>query len=172
MKIATFLIAACAVFMWNGSYAANPDENLTPVKSCDWNKVRDDVGELSGVSWEDQAAICREMASSLGKLPPVGLLRVLGKVTFILRAAGSPDAPKEIAFQVMNVVEARNQTSNAQINETFNTLVKIYSGSNGRVTPKDVNLNLRAMGPRAKEINEQGMFSMAAMILEDKKSGR
>ena len=171
MKTTIFLIAACAALIGAGAYAANPDENPAQVKSCDSDKLRNDVGELSGVSWEDEAAICREMASSLGRLPPVGLLRILGKVTFILRTAGGTETPKDIAFQVMNVVEARSQTSNVQINETFETLVKIYNGSNGRVTPKDMNLNLRSMGSRAKKINRQGMFSMAAILLENKKSG-
>ena len=172
MKIAIIFIAVCVAFIGPVAYAANPDENSTQVKSCDWNKVRDDIGELSGVSWENQAVICREMAASLGRLPPVGLLRLLGKVTFVLRAAGSSDSTKEIAFQVMNVVEARSQTTDAQIKETFETLVKIYNGTNGRVTPKDVNRNLRAMGPGAKKIGQQGLFSMAALIWEDKKSGR
>lgn len=172
LRNVTFFIAVFVAVLGFDAYAANEDINPAPVKSCDWNKVRDETGELAGVSWQDQAAICKEMASSLGRLPPIGLLRVLAKVTFILRSAGSTESHKDIAFQAMNVVEARNQTTDIQINETFNTLTKIYNGTNGRVSPKDMNRILRAMGPRARKIDEQGMFSIAAMIMEDKKSGR
>jgi hypothetical protein len=55
--------------------------------------------------------------------------------------------------------------------DTFNVVFKIYNGSMGHVTPRDVNMALRAMAPaQAQKISDDGLYTLAAVILEEKKA--
>jgi hypothetical protein len=71
----------------------------------------------------------------------------------------------------MNIVEVRAQRENdAKISDTFETITKIFNGSQGHVTPKDMNIILRGPGLNPLTIDQQGMFTVAAMISEAKKA--
>lgn len=78
------------------------------------------------------ADVCTMMQSSLGHLSSVALLRKLSMVVFIFKVVGSDDSAKEIAYQIMNVVEARGQIDDdAAIDESFETLQKIFNTTHG-----------------------------------------
>ena len=144
------------------------DSNQSPA-TCDWKTMEDQ--RLNLVAWVDETDICNTMQSSLGRAPSVALVRKLSKVVFILKVAGSQDSAKEISYQMMNIVEVRGQReSDAAIDETFETIVKIFNGSQGHVTPKDMNIVLRGPGLNPLTIDQEGMFTVAAMISEAKKA--
>lgn len=80
------------------------------------------------------------------------------------------ESPKDIAYQMMNIVEARGQEEDDKaIYDTFNTVAQIFNGTEGHVTPKDLNIFLRSAGPIAKTLSDDGLISMATVIWEDKK---
>jgi hypothetical protein len=145
------------------------DGNQSPVTSCDWNTMEDQ--RLNRVAWVDEADICSTMQSALGRMPSVALARKLSKVVFIFQVAGSKDSAKEISYQMMNIVEVRGQLQNdAAIADSMETITKIFSGSQGHVTPRDINVVLRGQGVNPRTIDEKGIFTLGAMIWEAKKA--
>jgi len=167
----TLLLSACDVenAQQKEAWDKAADDNQSPVTSCSWQKM----GQIRFTSEAqvDEAEICTTMQASLGRLPSVALLRKLSKLVFTLQVVGSQDSAKEISYQVMNIVEVRGQRENgAAIDETFETIAKIFNGSQGHVTPKDMNIVLRGPGLDPLTIDQQGMFAVAAMISEAKKA--
>lgn len=145
------------------------DNNQSPVTSCDWNSM-DDQG-LNRLAQIDEADICSAMHSALGRMPSVALARKLSKVVFVFQVAGSQDSAKEISYQMMNIVEARGQLQNdTAIAESMETMTKIFNGTQGHVTLKDMNIALRGGGLNAHTIDENGLFTAATMIWEAKKA--
>ena len=135
-------------------------------------RIREEMEKLrmNLLSWDDEAAVCKTMRSSIGRFPTVRLARALCKVIIVMQMNGSKDKPKDIAYQMMNIVEARGQERNDKaIYSTFDTVTKIFNGSEGHVTPRDLNVFLRSTGPMAKTLSDEGLMHMAAVIQEDKK---
>ncbi len=171
MLIAAFSLTACGGETEEETAARDKaaDTNQSPVSSCDWNDM--EKLRLNILSWADEADICTTMQATLERLPSVALVRELSKAVFVMQAAGSKDTSKEIAYQMMNIVEARGkENDNAAIDSTFNTVTKVFNGTQGHVTPKDVNVFLRSSGPMAKTLNDDGIMDMAAVMWEDQKS--
>jgi hypothetical protein len=71
----------------------------------------------------------------------------------------------------MNVVEARGQVANDKaIDGSLEAIQKIFSGSQGHVTPNDLNVFLMSAGPMARTLSDDGLLRMAAVIWEEKKA--
>jgi len=169
--VATFLLTACGGETDQAREAKDKaaDANQSPVTSCDWNNM--DKQGLNVLSWADEADVCVTMQATLGRPPSVALVRKLSKAISVMQAAGSKDTTKDTAYQMMNIVEARGkEKDNKAIDSTFETVTKIFNGTQGHVTPRDINIFLRSSGPMAKTISDDGIISMAAIIWEDKKS--
>jgi hypothetical protein len=146
--------------------AADTDQTLIrSYEPSEMAKLRIDT-----LSFTDEAAICKVMRSSLGRFPSVALARALCKAIVVMQVAGdSREKAKDIAYQMMNIVEARGQKDDKAIYGTFNTVTKIHNGTGGHVTPKDLNVFLRSAGPMAKTLSDDGLISMATLIWEEKK---
>jgi hypothetical protein len=179
--LAMFSLTSCSGDDTNqNSQVANPaasndaankaaDVNQSALTSCDWQDM--EKQRLNILSWTDEADVCTTMQSSLGRFPSVALARELSKAIFVMQASGDTGAPKDIAYQMMNIVEARDQVENDKaIASTFETVTKIFNGTQGHVTPKDLNVNLRSSGPMAKTMSDDGLIGFATIIWEDKKT--
>jgi len=140
-----------------------------PVLSCKWSDLEHVVASLSSTEAE---RVCRTMEAALGRLPSVASANKLSKLIFIIRVDNGSDlAPRDIARQVMDVVEARDAlTDEARMDETFETLAKIHVTSGGRVSPRDMNIALRAAGPLARTMNQDALFATSFYILQEKKA--
>jgi hypothetical protein len=76
----------------------------------------------------------------------------------------------ETAYQYMRIVESRGQlTNDVAMMNTFNVVFKINSGSNGRVTPRDLNRMLSDMGSTATRLSDDGLINLGAMISVQKR---
>ena len=116
-------------------------------------------------SWADSATICTLMERTLGRRPSIASLRMLIKVLILMESNGSKDGFKTNAYQIMNIVEARGQQDNESATaSTFETVHKIYSGMQGRVSPMELNVILRSMGPRATGLSDDGLINIAALL--------
>jgi hypothetical protein len=145
------------------------DADNTPLTSCEPEAMA--KLNILLLSWDEEASICKIIRNSIGRSPSVRLSRALCKAIIGMQLNGNKDKPKDIAYQLMNIIEARGQEKNDKsIYSTFETVMKIFIGSEGDVTPKDLNINLRSAGPIAKTLSDDGLMSMAALIQEDKKS--
>jgi hypothetical protein len=70
----------------------------------------------------------------------------------------------------MNVVEARNQLADDKaIENNLDVLMKIFNGTQGHVTPRDLSINLRQMGRHAADLSDKAVFTLGAIIFEQKK---
>jgi hypothetical protein len=169
--IATVTMNACSGESSQEALARDKlaDSNQTPLKSCTWDSV--DGLRIKGLSHDDQINVCNTMQSALGRPASVALARKMSNLVFIMQVGGSSDTAKEITYQTMNVIEARGQVDNDKaIDGSMETIAKIFSGSQGHVTPKDLNVFLRSAGPTATTLSDVGLLRMAAVIWEEKKA--
>jgi hypothetical protein len=166
---ATVALSACESDQEPHAKDKLADSNQTPLKSCTWDSV--DSLRIKGLSHDDQVSICNTMQIALGRPASVGLARKMSNLVIIMQIGGSADTAKEITYQTMNVVEARGKVDNDKaIDGSMETIAKIFSGSQGHVTPRDLNVFLRSAGPTAKTLSDDGLLRMAAVIWEEKKA--
>lgn len=170
--IATLTLSACGSVESSQEAQARDklaDANPAPVVSCAWDSMEGQ--RLNQLSHVDEADLCNAMQSALGRLPPVALARKMSKLVLIMQVGGSADTAKEITYQTMNVVEARGQVENDKaIDGSMEAIAKIFSGSEGHVTPKDLNIFLRSAGPTAMTLTDDGLLRKAAVIWAEKKA--
>lgn len=139
-----------------------------PITSCEWGEMpKADVVVFDNSA---ESHICKTLQNHLGHVPSTQLLRTLLQGVAISQSSGCKDDPKDIAYQMVGIAEARGNNDDASISNTFNIVTKIAQGWQCRVTAKDINVMLRTSGERAKQLNDDGLESMAAVILEDKKA--
>ena len=145
------------------------DQDQTPLKSCSSKDM--DALRFTSVAHVDEAAICSTMESSLGHIPSIALVRHMAKAVFAYEVKGDKDSAQELTYQMMNIVEARGQQSNdAAIEESMETIFKIFNGTQGHVTPSDMNVALRNPSVHPRSLDEQEMFTLGAMVWEAKKA--
>ena len=171
----TTLLVATAIFASGLSFSSGQtaadtaaDTDQTLIKSLDTSEMA--KLRIDTLSFSDEAAVCNVMRTSFGRFPSVALARALCKAIVVMQVAGeSREKAKDIAYQMMNIVEARGQKDDKAIYGTFDTVTKIFNGTGGHVTPKDLNVFLRSAGPMAKTLSDDGLISMATVIWEEKK---
>lgn len=139
------------------------DNDTATVASCSYEGVRE-VTILS-LSYADTSAICEKMAIRIGSNPSIRALRALSKAISIMAMKGKINDIADTAYQYMRVVESRGQLSNdlAMMN-TLDVVFKVYFGSEGRVTPKDLNILLSNIGAGAEKLSDDGIYKLAAML--------
>ena len=91
-------------------------------------------------------------------------------IASLMNIHGLQVSEREIAYQLMNIVEARRITNPDRILATFDTVWKIFDGTDGHVTPSDLNIMLRSSGPMARTLSDDGLISMGAVLWEQKKA--
>lgn len=179
-----FLVIVCGLFFFGGSddkdHAASAPsppvetskvvDNATPLQSCAVSNLR--LPDVSGTTQTDMEGICNEINMTQGgKAPSSHFLVETAKAAFVLRAHGYDVPPKDIAYQLMNIVDARGQADASEDVkfQTMDTVVKMYIAWNGHITPQDVNAFLRSAGESAHTLSDDGLTSMMAVVLEQKK---
>jgi hypothetical protein len=119
------------------------------------------------VSWSDGSKICELATKSLGRPIPVGVFRHLLKAAGVLHLKGAGETDK-ISYQLAEIIEARGISDPQRMKETIEIAFKAYTGSNGRVTPKDLNVAVRQSG-LGKTLSD-GLFGVAALISVQKRN--
>jgi hypothetical protein len=139
------------------------DNNTTTVASCSTDgvfRVR-----ILMLSTTDMSAVCEEMARIMGRNPSVRTLRMLSNTVSAMKIKGDTNGFAVNAYQFMRIVESRGQLNDdSAMMNTFDVVFKIFSGTAGRVTPKDLNILLRTSGPIAKTLSDDGLINIAAML--------
>jgi hypothetical protein len=147
------------------------DVDTTVVSSCSIESVRDT--SISTFSWSDTSDACLAMKRRIYRYPTRSELRFLSKTIYVLHSNGSKATYAELADQVMSIVQARHliePSQTAAMHSTMDTVVKIYSGMGGRVTPKDLSIMLWNAGNLAQTVSDEGLIHMAALadVMKDK----
>jgi hypothetical protein len=138
-----------------------------PVESCDFAEMGR-VGH-DHLAPDDAIKICQIVSTGLGGTPTIAMLRQMFKTVFVFQWKGDKQEPTEIAYQLMNLAEARGGTSLEQMHGTFDTAFKLYETTSGHVTPKDLNVFLRSSGPMAHTLSDDGLAEMGLLLWEEKK---
>jgi hypothetical protein len=145
------------------------DANQTPLKSCTYGGV--DKLRMKYLSHNEQIDVCNTMQAALGRPSTVGLTRKMSSLAALMQMAGSKDTAREVTYQTMNVVQARGQIQdNSAIAGSLDTIYKIFSATQGHVTPRDLSILLRSSGPAAQTISDEGLARMAFVLWEEKKA--
>lgn len=162
------LMALSACDSDNSDSAAKPKP--TTLTACDWNQM--EVLDINGLSHTDAVTVCQTIQNSIGHVPSIRVAHELGTAIAVMQVKGDKTPVGDEAYQYMNIVEARGQSDNEDaMADTFNAVFKIYNGTMGHVTPRDVNVVLRAMAPaQAQKISDDGLYSLSALIQEEKKA--
>lgn len=151
-----------------GDVQADLDSSVEPLNSCDAMKLAPAMEGILIVSWRDGSKICEIAAASLGRPMPVGAFRTLLRVTALLHSKGVGELDK-VAYQLAEIIDARGLTDPKRMDQTLEIAFKTFSGSNGRVTPKDLNVALRQSG-RGPAISDDDIYTMAAIISVQKRN--
>lgn len=137
--------------------------DTTILTSCAFEAVT--PVSLSTMSGQDTAAVCDKMAKAMGENPSVRLLRQLSMAVYHLKRVGRTDDTAGEAYQFMRIAEARGQLKDSEaMIATFNVVYKIITGTDGRVTAKDLNIFLREVGPGAMTMSDEGLINSASVI--------
>jgi hypothetical protein len=144
------------------------DDSNEPLKSCEWKSVSSIMEGITIVSWSDGSKICQLAINSLRRPIPIGVFRHLLKAAGVLNVKGAGE-PDKFAYQLIEIVEARGITDPQRMKDTLDIAFKAYTGSNGRVTPKDLNVAVRQSG-LAQTLSDEGLLSLAAMISVEKRN--
>jgi hypothetical protein len=166
------IIAALAVL--SACDSSSNDAAATPkhttLTACDADEM--DVLGVDTISHEDAATVCQTIQNSIGHVPSVRIAKELATALSAMQMKGDRTSVGDQAYQYMNIVEARGQTDKDDaMYDTFNVVFKIYNGSTGHVTPRDVSMALRAIAPeQAQKISDDGLYSLSAVIQEEKKA--
>lgn len=160
------LLSACD----SSSNDAAATPKRTALTACDADQM--DVLGVDTVSYVDAANVCQTIQNSIGHVPSIKIAKELATAMSAMQMKGDKTPIGDQAYQYMNIVEARDQTdSDDAMYDTFNVVFKIYNGSGGHVTPRDVNVALRAMAPeQAQKMNDDGLYALGALIQEEKKA--
>lgn len=139
------------------------DTNPSIISSCAYDSVTS--VSISTLSYADTAAICKKMATRIGSNPSIQSLRMLSKAVSDMHIQDNQVDVVGTAYQYMRVVESRGQLNDdAAMMKTFDVIFKIYNGTEGRVTPKDLNILLSNMGNGATKLSDDGLINLAALL--------
>lgn len=153
----------------NDNNSVNYDHDKRPIKSCDLDEMQ--VIGISTLDWQVESDICNTMVSSLGRNPPVYLLRELFYVSSLVKMKDSNVAPNDTAYQAMNIVEARGQDNNNKaIYNTLNAIWKVYEGTLYHVSFKDIDIYLRNYDGDPTSLSDDDLYAIGAEIWEEKKA--
>lgn len=143
------------------------DASTEPVRSCEWREMPNVINGILIVSWVEASKICELANTSLGHPIPTGVFRRLLVASALLSLKGAGDKEK-VAYQLVEIIDARALSNPGRMIDTVELAFKAYMGSNGRVTPKDINVALRQSGLGAK-LSDEGIISLSAMISVEKR---
>ncbi|MCO5411224.1 hypothetical protein [Ralstonia mojiangensis] len=127
---------------------------------------------INMISTADEVEVCNAIKASQGDVPSVQFFQDFSKVVVAFKIKGSKEDARELSYQLMNVIEARGKsgTDDATKFNTADVVFRMYDASNGRITPRDVNIFLRNSGPLAHTLSDDGLIESMALVMERKKA--
>jgi hypothetical protein len=150
----------CLVVSCGASDPNHPkaDKDKAIVSSClDLKKIG-----ISQLTSTDQTQLCQIMADDLGRNPPVYLLRDLFRLASLVKETASDEPINKIAAQAMQVVQIRKQQNDdAAIQNTFDTIWKIYQSTETKVGFNDLAEALKNSGDKASLISDDQLEVLA-----------
>jgi hypothetical protein len=139
------------------------DSSSKPVQSCDIDQMQRIATDQKYLSWNEESDICQVVVNRLGTGATEAVLRTMFVGVSAFKLKGDKDDAHETAYELMNLVEARQVESAGRIKDTLNVAFKLYEMTDGHVTPKDLNVLLRSAGPDAK-LSDDGLVGMGAVL--------
>ncbi len=103
-------------------------------------------------------------------MPQTRVLRTVFKAAALIEIRDRNRKPGETAYQLMNAVEARGIDDPQRVIDTMEVVVKIFNGTQGHVTPRDLNVMLRSAGLLSHTLSDDGIYSMSALLWDEKKA--
>jgi hypothetical protein len=145
------------------------DHDATAIPDCSTKLVWEKG--LAELSTADQVDVCTVAMRSFEHPPSVRLLRRLLKAVTVLTSRFPEHTPKDVAYQIASIIEARGHSGDEhQMASTIDTVFKIATLSDGHVSLTDLNVELRAAGDVARTMSDEGLIGFAALVWEFKRA--
>jgi hypothetical protein len=145
----TFALAAC-----DSNYKNQSENSKLPITSCSATEM--DKINISTLEPQQKTDICNIMVSTIHRLPPVYVLKDFERFVSLVKSTASDDSVNSIATQAMMVVKTRRQQNdNDAMQNTFDTLWRIYENTQTHVTIRDVNTALKRSGVVATNMSDE-----------------
>jgi hypothetical protein len=144
------------------------NNSIEPVRSCEWKNMSSVMKDILLVDWSTGSKICESATKSLGRPLPIGVFRMVLNAAGLLKVKGAGE-PDQIAYQIVEIIDARGLADAQRMKDTIDIVFKAYTGSNGRVTPKYLNVAVRQSG-MGLTLSDEGLYSVAALISVQKRN--
>jgi hypothetical protein len=152
------------------AFSAEALDDAKPVQSCDTDTMQRIAADQKYLSWEEESAICQVVVNRFGPKATGAVLNTMFVGVSAFKLRGDKDDAKEQAYQLANLMEARNVESPQRIHDTLDVAFRLYETTDGHVTPKDLNEMLRSSGSLAETMSDDGVTKMGLVLWEAKKT--
>ncbi|MDR3478503.1 MAG: hypothetical protein P4M14_10790 [Gammaproteobacteria bacterium] len=169
-KVLPLLFVALAMSGCDSNYKNQSENAKLPITSCSTTEM----GKInvSTLDPQQKTDICNIMVSSIHRLPPVYVLKDFERFVSLVKSTASDDSANSIATQAMIVVKMRRQQNNDDaMQNTFDTLWRIYQNTQTHVTIKDVNAGLRRSGLVASEMSDETLEQFGISLWRNQRHG-
>lgn len=177
-----WISAVCAAVVLTSGCTENPEEaakrraaeealDQSPqlVAACTLDAVKDPAQGIIIVGWRDQSVICSHLVEALGQQPETRLFRALLKAAAMIAVDRETKTVDE-AYQLAAILEARGQTNADRAIKTIELVGSLFRESRGRVTPRDLNVQLRNSPRGLNRDSDERLIALAQAILQAKKA--
>jgi hypothetical protein len=139
------------------------DPNL-PVADCELRSMFDVVQEVPTLNVLVASHLCEMLTQWRGARPEGRVIQAAGKASFLLHYAGVTDTDAEILTDLMEIADLRGAATGEETISAWNTTLKIFQVSEGRVQPRRLAAFLAASGPLARTLSEEGLGALTSII--------
>lgn len=154
----------------SSSSSDNAPAVATSIQTCDADDPGIRGATIEVMSWQDAADLCTVMYGAMAAYPTPAQLRSFEQTVYVLKSDGYTKANRDIGLEAMSFAnDLGRMDGGTKMQSAFDDLVKIYKGTSGIVTPRDMIDLLRPMGQeQGSKLSDDGLFGLAAMVKEQK----
>jgi hypothetical protein len=154
-----------------GASAADTDDadkDITPVTQCEG--LPPSVS-ISVMSWSDTTKVCREMARVLEGIRRKDITN-FEKAVYLLQRQGYEKDNTQIARDLVEIIRLRGLYDKPdRWYGTNDLIIRSWTAFNGAVGPSQVISFLRAAGPAAKRLSDDGLGNMIILMKQQYQRG-
>jgi hypothetical protein len=145
------------------------DRSTELVPTCTLEAVQNPAEGILIVGWRDQSVICSHLVEALGQQPETRLFRAVLKAAAMIAIDRETKTIDE-AYQLAAILEARGKASPDRAIKTVELVWSLFRNSRGRVSPKDLNVQLRNLPRGLNRDSDERLIALAQAILQAKKA--
>ena len=144
--------------------AAELDSLADPVSECSRKEVTRATADLIEMGSGDPLPVCRRLETWVGVPPQVQLLRSMLVTTSLYARRDRPAAQARVMGQLLELAHLRGLSTPEGLMRTLSLVRRMMMKTGGQAGPTELIAFLRASGPMAKTLSDEGILNLAWMI--------